>query len=548
MKKAPYFTLVLAASLVLGHAKADTLSSIAGNGTGLLYSPANGGSLSAFGTPLPVPSGFNARLHLQKFGATAAPTVCLVGDSTASYTANQIEQSELLTHVLEGRLKADNPTKTINFVNRAVPSQTWTTLNGIAVSNYPSWYVYNNLPWLPYVQAQNCTSVIVNMGINDSYTISPDQIRAVLAKMVGWGTAPALSARSTAYTVGTVITDSNGLLQEVYSAGTSAASAPAWATAYAGASTTDGSVVWVLLSPAAYVPLIPDIVLITNKVSNPLAAPTTYPGTLLAAAYQRTLARNGGSFLGITGLPPIGLLDLGAYQAALLLGYDPDNQYLQLDITDYPTTGSFHPFVATTVNGTAGYGYSFPTTQYGDFGILGTFYGRGPDMLTAAGSAWLIGVGTGTTDYIQITQTGANLTATVTDGSGGFQACPGVVVANLNGNIVWDVTLKGAALLLTINGITMCDGNYPRLQGAFAPWMQVNGSAVGSFMNANVSDYAEGVPVPTSVLLTGVQAYGSAVAGTPSPTLGGQGSVHSSSFGIAAEDAAFLNRINFSTQ
>lgn len=487
------------------------------------------------GVPLgPRLPGFSARLHLAKFAASSTPTVCLAGDSTSSLTANQIEQSELLWPLLTSKIAADNPTKTISFVNRAVPSQTWATLNGTAVSNWPSWYFNTGLPWLPYVQAANCTALFVNMGINDGAGISAQAIRGVLAKVATWGAAPA-SWVSGSVAVNAVITDSNGKLEIASNAGTTGATQPTWSTTQGG-STLDGTVTWFLLSSAAYVPKIPDVVLITNKIQNP-AYNADPSGSLLAAAYQRTLTRNGGAYYGITGLPPLGLIDTGRYQAAAVLGFDTDNQYLAVNQTI--TSGTNEQFVSQTTNGTAGYGFKWPTAQYGDFGLSGTFYGRGNDMLTTGGSAWWIGLGTNTQNYIQITQSGANLGASITDYSGAFTGCAGSVVASQSGNIVWDVTAKGSHVMLTINGTTLCDLNVPRWQGAFQPWMQINGSPVGANVIATISAASAGVPMPTFPFLSATAWGGTGI--------GGNGNNHSSSLGVAAEDAAVFGAINFNT-
>jgi hypothetical protein len=55
-----------------------------------------------------------------------------------------------------------------------------------------------------------------------------------------------------AYPLGSVITDSNGNLQQSTAVGTSGATAPGWATV-AGTTTSDGSVVWTMIGPSSAV-------------------------------------------------------------------------------------------------------------------------------------------------------------------------------------------------------------------------------------------------------------------------------------------------------
>ncbi len=478
-------------------------------------------------------------LHLAKFLASSTPTVCVTGDSTTTLNPNNLVPSDILYYNLTRRIREDNPNKAITFVNMAIGSQTWYSLNAVATSNWPSFYFNTALPWLPYIQAANCTSLYINLGINDANGFAPNMVQQALATIVGWGVAPAAwSAGAKAF--GGVITDSNGRLEVVSVAGTSGGSAPSWATTAAGATTTDGTVTWQLLSTTAHVAAVPDVVLITNKNGNIQGAPpfnTTAEqvGTVAAASYTRTLALSGGSGLTITGLPPLGLIDIGRYFSEAVSGYDPVSQYFTNTIP-----------ASAPVSGITSFPYTLPQTG-GDFDLSFTV---SPGVGSSANNYVQVSTGTpggGATPYSQtsvlLTSGGGNGVAIYVNNGDGFSG-PGSQSSYTAG--VWnnaapntiDITAKGDHLLVQVNGTIAMDMLTARFVNNFTPQVTLLNPPASPYMTLNY--YSSSQPFARSPVVTNTQCYG-ANAGPN----GGNGLNHDASQCINLIDAAVLDSTRF---
>ena len=478
-------------------------------------------------------------VHLAKFLASSTPTVCIVGDSTSTLNANHLVADDLLWPILERRMREDNPAKTINFQNYAIGGTAWSSFltTQVAGTNYPTFYFNTALPWAPYVQAADCDTLFVNWGINDNRSLIANTMRVVLTNIVGWGTAPAAWAASTAYTLGTVVTDSNGRLEEVSTAGTSSTGHPTWPTTPIGSTVTDGGVTWTLLQTVVNVPKIPDIVLFTNKNANPLAgAPfSTQPyqsGYLSAASIQRTLAMSGQN-LGITNLPKLGLIDIGRYFTEAVYGEDPAEQY-------------FTQSVSTPITGISTFPYLTPSTD-GDFDMTWTIPGAG---MTAAGTTIQFnlgsadGSGTAATTLLNLTNpTTATQVNLVYYASGG--GVPATLFSNATiwttGNNTVELIGHSTNFQAYVNGTLMIDANLPCTitQGLIGIAQVVNppsGFAVTltTFNSATMRKYTP---------LIGMNDCYGPVAG-PYPS-GGQGSVHDSSLCINLVDAHVLEATRF---
>ncbi|GEP00617.1 hypothetical protein GCM10007887_04210 [Methylobacterium haplocladii] len=144
--------------------------------------------------------------HLKQFAkalAAGSAKVVIMGDSTSTDTADEIATTEYMWPTIIRRIKADNPGKSISFVNRAVASQTWTSAAGAATSNFPSWYTPTSANWLSLVQAQSPDLLFLNFGMNpDATPINLDAFHTVLDTIAGWTKVPdvvLITNKQTAY-------------------------------------------------------------------------------------------------------------------------------------------------------------------------------------------------------------------------------------------------------------------------------------------------------------------------------------------------------------
>ncbi|WP_430317008.1 SGNH/GDSL hydrolase family protein [Pseudomonas sp. p1(2021b)] len=132
--------------------------------------------------------------HLVQFSRTATPKVVLMGDSISTYGANSYAQNTMLAGFLEQKIKSDNPTRTVTFVNRAIGGQTFTTANTRPgtppdLNLYP-WYTDPNRDWLLYIQDQAPELLIISFGMNDSGNFNYAALDQMIAKIKAWGKVP----------------------------------------------------------------------------------------------------------------------------------------------------------------------------------------------------------------------------------------------------------------------------------------------------------------------------------------------------------------------
>jgi hypothetical protein len=470
-------------------------------------------------------------LHLPHLIASATPTVCVTGDSTSTTSANNLASTDLLYYNLTRRIREDFPTKTISFVNLAIGGQTWTTLNSIPSAFLP-FYFSVQFPWLAYIQGANCTSLFINMGINDANSLVATQVQQVLAKIVAFGNTPAAWPGATqSVALRTIIKDSNGLLQIAGQAGTTGSSAPTWSTAPVGVNTTDGSVIWQLLSANAYVPSIPDIVLITNKNGNffstaPFNTALNQAGTIAAASYVRTLALSGGAGMNITGLPPIGLIDIGRRFTEVYNGYDPAAQVFTAAIP-----------AASPISGITAFPYTLPVTPGGDFDLSftlgsGSSYTNDTYIQVADGNP-----GTTAGTLVSIEGNGATTTVSLNNAT----ATQNVFTQTnswLAGSNTIRITAKGEHVLVQVNGAVVLDTLTARFVSSFQPVIQFAGTAPSS-PTMTINAYNVGTPVRYAPSVTAVQCFGT-TDGT-----NGNGLNHDNSACINAVDVPVLEATRF---
>ncbi len=478
-------------------------------------------------------------IHLAKLNASSTPTVCATGDSTMA-TAGIVQGPvanlpgvtpiDRLYNMLQQRILEDNPNKTISFQNFAIGSQTWTSQDNVATSNLPAFYFNSSLPWLPYIQAANCTSLFINFGVNDADGIIGTSVRSVLNKIVAWGNTQPAWSTSTAYAKGAVIQDSNAKLEIAATAGTSGSgSHPTWATTQ-GASTTDGTVTWQLLSASAYVAAVPDIILITNKNTNAAAgAPyntvLNQNGTLNAASFQRNIALSRAPGFAITGLPPIGLIDIGRYFTEAFNGFDPVEQYLTTVITSAVSVSSFP--------------YSLPATA-GDFDLNisipnGSGFGGGSNYIGIATGA--PGSSAGSMFYIGSNSTTCYVFASDSSGQAGY-AFALANDWNAGSNTV-EIVARGERIYATCNGQLIMDKLQARYSGPFTPSISLINPPASPAITINY--YSSGSNRLYTPTVGATLCFGTAFGAN-----GGNGINHDSSVCENAVDWAVLENTRFS--
>ena len=411
------------------------------------------------------------------FGATSTPTVVIVGDSTSTISANQVSRPELLYSILMRRLREDNPTKTITFYNRSIGGCTWATLASTSTS-----------PPGGGVAAPIWTWTASTTWLNQIAALTPDLVIVNFGINDTYGLAPV--------DVVTCLTAFKNFSKK------------------------------------------PDILIIANKqpiLANP--DPLKNAGCLNAAGFLRTMCLSNGTNLGISGLPPLGLIDMGRQFNAIGRGFDPGDQLLQRTINvaqgGSPITGiTTFPYTFPQCNGDFYLNVTFPaqaTTLFGS-GVFGTIALDANSwglfqFKWASGNVWHIvyslqNGGSGTADV-------GRIGAAQTIGSGDVQV---------------EITLKREHLFVECNGVNtspVYDGPITRFAGPFSPVLTF--SALTQSPNMTINEYAPGICHPYTPAATDVQLFGSVADGSE----GGNASNHMTSYGVSAVDMAVLESTRF---
>lgn len=137
-------------------------------------------------------SNIDPAAHLKRFLAADSPVVVLVGDSISARQPNSLDESSTLYASLIAKIRADNPSKNITFLNRAIGGLSWLEINGVAWTNWPAWYTDHNAPWLGYVEPLNPDLVIFASGMNDAHlgAFNPNNVTSVVDKLKSWTKVP----------------------------------------------------------------------------------------------------------------------------------------------------------------------------------------------------------------------------------------------------------------------------------------------------------------------------------------------------------------------
>lgn len=118
------------------------------------------------------------------------PVVVLVGDSISSENPNQSVDGSSFWNVLTSEIRSNNLKRNITFFNRAIGAQTWTSFNGVANANLPSWYTSPTKAWIEYIKELQPDLVVVAFGMNDRENFVFAQMNAAITKLLSFTTAP----------------------------------------------------------------------------------------------------------------------------------------------------------------------------------------------------------------------------------------------------------------------------------------------------------------------------------------------------------------------
>ena len=465
-----------------------------------------------------------------------------MGDSMESAAQNQIAITETWQYHLRRKFTEDNAGKTWNqptcFGDYAIGGMTWSQMATVPGNNFPSWYFDHTINWLTYVQAFNADVIVLQSGANDANYIHATDIQTVLNTVGSWANVPGWQA-NTAYAANTIIRDSNRRLQVCTTAGTSAGSAPSWATTPAGTTTSDNTATWTLMSVSTYVQKVPDILVCTTITNDPTLVSTAIAwGYQAAASLVRTTAIANAYSYTSTGFSPIGLVDINDYWMQARDGVCPTKQALTQMISS-----------ATAATWTSG-NYSLPYTTAGDLNLSVTFPGQNGSTAIGSGLTFLIG---GTYDnsgtissatilrysQVKIYNNGGKYLVQYFADVGMTQIDNGSNNPNLPGadfNVT--ITVQQGHLIVVSNGNTLLDVLIPRYSCTFYPTViQIGGGSRAM----NVTDYSVGVPIVTTPIITTAQALPPIGGPTGGATPG-----HVSSVGLETVYETVLQNLSFS--
>lgn len=414
---------------------------------------------------------FIPALHLQRFASTLSPKVAVMGDSTSwdqgNNTAGLIDN---LWGFLRTRMREDNPGRTITFGNYAIGGSTIFQYNRTGVQ------ITSDGLTLP-----SWFSPTSSTWISFVQAFAPDLL------FVNWGV-------NDSYTFTT--NSLNSFLSDV----------AAWTK-------------------------IPDIVLITPKSANPVAAGAYrlrnyQAGYLNAAGLQRTTAAaNSASYTAAATLPNLGLLDVGRAFEIMVKGRDPVVQDLLSVLED--------------VEGIDAFPYDFEGTD-GDMFLDITFPGMGA-AFEAAGTVVTVKFGdpqgsTAGSSFITFSTTNGTTFFANMYGGGGLS----VTSANLNnwssGDLHIQIHLAGPRLYVTTQGSVVHDLLRPRYAGPFVPRITLTNPPASPLMTVNA--YYRSRMRPTLPGLSRAEAFG--------PRHGtGNGINHGTSLQLNRVDRWFLQNTSF---
>ena len=394
-------------------------------------------------TPIIIKGGINPAVHLVNLEATATPTVCFVGDSTVSQ-GNYVAPIDSQLSKVEMAFQAKYPNKTFTFKDFSIGGQRLSDVTTVLTSGWPSWYTNHAATWWSYAGAAGCTVIYTNFGLNDTG----------YENAAGWVT----------YFTAVVSSYPNSSVDELIS---------------------------------------------TNIVANPSAtgynSPQYQAGYLANAALQRNLGASS-SVLGVSGLAPVGIVDIGRFFNMAVLGRDPVDQILTYAIQ--PSS----PVVAG-VTTTSTFYYTLGNTD-GDFDLVlnmnngAAMVGPSEIIIPLCANASGTGGSQGTSCFVGIYPNGG--TAVYANVYYGQSGAPISGVSNnwSSTNNTIEVSVQAGHLFVTVNGQVIHNRWLPFTEGdMFTPEFSITGGVAGTTVTVN--SYAFGTMKAYKPSITAANCYGS---------------------------------------
>src|SRR6185312_5172093 len=391
-----------------------------------------GGPGGALTTPLSSTAGgngpdLNPAIDLPNFMATAAPVVCFVGDSTTTTAASNVTPLDLLYARVEQRMTTENPNKTITFLNYAIAGTTLPQFYATMSSGWPTWWTNHSLTWAQQIGALTPACTTVFLNFGIN---GPGQ-----TGISSWNSA---------------------------------------------------------LNAVVAFPSPPDIVLITNGIGNPLNAINSpyQPGFRTNASLTRTVAHNA-SYMGIAGLPPIGLIDLNRVEAEAIYGQDPvDQVYTTISVPTSP---------AST------FPYSLPATPDGDLDVqfslsdAAAWYTSGATLTLSLADASGGSGGTSATQVNIRSSTGTNCNMGYYGGAASAKTYAANSIWPSSGPVAFRVSTKNDHIQFSCNGTIVGDFFAPKMVGPFIPTFSFSGGSPTETLT--VTSYSAGTTQATALAL-----------------------------------------------
>lgn len=404
--------------------------------------------------------------NLINYSKARTPTVAIIGDSTATESADVLFASETIWQLLTRELQRQNSDKSHLFFNRAIGGANFSHFTQTGASTgltLPSWFTNSSLTWASYLRDLAPDLLFICCGINTADAAQIQHIRTFLLDVVSW-------------------------------------------------------------------PKVPDIIFVTNKMANPL---TTNPiglarnNQLAQSSGIRHLVRAQANGLGISGLPNLGMIDIGRYYCEAFEGFDPCDQ--RLEASTFTTTVTAFPYALPECDGDFDLRFTFPSQTAAALLTGSNQLYISLASFLSAGTPWhrvaIRAGGTSTVGTDIYTETGP------TQGNIVGVSAPDASTLDIR------VICRDERLVVVINGTTTVNASIAKYQHRFQPTISFMSSPPGGTSLA-VQHWRPGRRRLTQPFLSPVQVWGSSSGN-------GNAINHLTSEGVRAVDAPVIEAQSF---